>query len=76
MDKKIIKFDETEILISNIDINKISNKYLISFLFINKILNILLVTKIIKRLDFYAYSFKKWVYKEDILIRLNVCILQ
>ena len=42
---------------------------------INKILNILLVTKIIKKLDIYAYSLQKLVYIKDILIRLNTCIL-
>ena len=69
MDKNIVKFDETEIeefkfhqykspiLINDIDINEIivSNE----FPFDNKILNILLVTKIIKKLDLYAYSFQK-----------------
>ena len=67
MDKNIVKFEETEIeefkfhqykspiLINDIDINEIivSNE----FPFDNKILNILLVTKIIKKLDLYAYSF-------------------
>ena len=87
MDKNIVKFEETEIeefkfhqykspiLINDIDINEIivSNE----FPFDNKILNILLVTKIIKKLDLYAYSFQKWVYIyiKDILFRLNVCIL-
>ena len=55
MDKKIIKFDDTEteeyefhqykstVSIDDIDINEIVYimKYLISFLFVNKILNIL-----------------------------------
>ena len=43
------------ILINNIDINEIavSNK----FLLVNKISNIFLVTKIIKKLNFYAYFF-------------------
>ena len=85
MDKKIIKFDDTEteeyefhqhkspISINNIDINKIivSNK----FSLVNKILSTSLVTKIIKKLDFYAYFFPKLVYIKDVLIRLNVCIL-
>ena len=61
MNKKIIKFDDTEIKeyefhqhkntisINNIDINKIvvSNKP------VNKILNIPLVTKMLKKLDLY-----------------------
>ena len=69
MDKNIVKFEETEIeefkfhqykspiLINDIDINEIivSNE----FPFDNKILNILLVTKIIKKLDLNAYSFQK-----------------
>ena len=69
MDKNIVKFEETEIeefkfhqykspiLINDIDINEIivSNE----FPFDNKILNILLVTKITKKLDLYAYSFQK-----------------
>ena len=29
----------------------------------------------IKKLDLYVYSFQKWVYIKDILIKLNVCIL-
>ena len=41
---------------------------------VNKILNISLVTKIIKKLDLYAYSFQKWVFIKDILTRLNLCI--
>ena len=70
MDKKIIKFDDTEteeyefhqykspVSIDDIDINEIVYiiKYLISFLFVNKILNILWVTNIIKKLDLYTYS--------------------
>ena len=69
MDKNIVKFEETvieefkfhqyksPILINDIDINEIivSNE----FPFDNRILNILLVTKIIKKLDHYAYSFQK-----------------
>ena len=69
MDKEIITFDDTEIekykfyqykisiLINDIGINEIvvSNK----FPFDNKILNISLATKIIKKVDLYAYSFQK-----------------
>ena len=60
-------------MINNIDINEIavSNK----FLLVNKISNIFLVTKIIKKLNLYAYFFQKWIYIKDILIRLDVCIL-
>ena len=73
MDKKIIKFDDTEteeyefhqykspVSIDDIDINEIVYiiKYLISFLFVNKILNISLGTKIIQELNLYTYSFQK-----------------
>ena len=77
MDKKIIKFSDKKIQkyefhhsknpiwINNIDINK--TVYLISFLLINMLLNISLVTNITKTLR-QRYSAK------DILIR-NVCIL-
>ena len=41
----------------------------------NKILNISLVTNIIKKFDLYAYSFQKRVYINDIVIRLNIFIL-
>ena len=76
MDKKIIKFADTEIeefkfhqykipiSLNDIDINEIIVSNEISF--DDKILNILLVTKIIKKLDFYAYSFQKRVYIKDI----------
>ena len=45
------------ILINNIDINKItvSNKYIL----VKNVLNILLVTKMLKILDLYAYFFQK-----------------
>ena len=33
---------------------------------VNKILNISLFTKIIKKLDLYAYSFQKWLCKNKI----------
>ena len=66
MDKKNIKFNDTElkeqefyqnkspVLIKDMDI--IKQYYLISFLLVNKISNISLVTKVLKRLDFSAYS--------------------
>ena len=62
MDKRIIKFDDTEIeeyelhqckspiLISDLDINEIVVS--ISFLLVNKILNISSVTKVRKKLTF------------------------
>ena len=85
MDKKIIKFDDTDIeeyefhqykspiSINDIDVKEIvlSNKFTLD----KKSLNISLVTKIIKKLDVYAYSFQIWVYIKNILMRLNVCIL-
>ena len=68
-DKKIQKYElhhsNSPIWLNNIDINK--TVYLISFLLINKLLNILLVTNMTKTLK-QRYSAK------DILIR-NVCIL-
>ena len=66
MDKKNIKFNDTElkeqefyqnkspVLIKDMDI--IKQYHLISFLLVNKISNISLVTKVLKRLDFSAYS--------------------
>ena len=83
MDKNIVKFEETEIeefkfhqykspiLINDIDINEIivSNE----FPFDNKILNILLVTKIIKKQTF-MHILSRNEYIKDILIRLNVYI--
>ena len=66
MDKKNIKFNDTElkeqefyqnkspVLIKDMDI--IKQYYLISFLLVNKISNISLVTKVLKRLDLSAYS--------------------
>ena len=64
---------KSPISINNIDINKIvvSNK----FPFDKKDFRYSLAKKIIKKLDLYAYSFLKWVYIKDILIRLNVYIL-
>ena len=64
---------KSPISINNIDINKkvVSNK----FPFDKKDFRYSLATKIIKKLDLYAYSFLKWVYIKDILIRLNVYIL-
>ena len=85
MDKKNIKFNDTElkeqefyqskspVLIKDMDI--IKQYYLISFLLVNKISNISLVTKVLKRLDFSAYSVQTWTYIGNILIKLNGCIL-
>ena len=52
------------ILIKNIDINKIVVSififiYFLCFILVNQILIISLVSKIIKKLDLYAYSFQK-----------------
>ena len=84
MDKEIIKFDDTEIeeykfhqYKSSISINDIGINELVvfnKFPFDNKILNISLATKIMKKVDLYAYSFQEWVYIKDIVIKLNVCI--
>ena len=77
MDKITIKFDDTEIeeyefhqfkrpiLTNDIGINNI---VAISFLLVSKILNILLVTKMIKKLYFYAYSVQnsiQSIYRKD-----------
>ena len=69
MDKEIIKFDDTEIeeykfyqYKSSISINDIGINELVvfnKFPFDNKILNISLATKIMKKLDLYAYSFQE-----------------
>ena len=74
MDKKIIKFDDTEIE----DKQQISIKqqYLFRFLSFNKILNISLVTEMIKKLYLYAYSIQKLVYMKEKFIKLDVCISQ
>ena len=58
---------------NDIAINEIlvSNK----FPLVNKIFNISLLTKIIKKLDLYSYSFQKSVHINHILIRLNIRIL-
>ena len=60
-------------MISDIDINKIrvSNK----FPFGKQDLKYFIGYKDNKKIDPYAYSFQKWVYIKDILIKLNVCIL-
>ena len=72
MNKKIKKFDDTEIencnfhqhkrpiSIDNIDFNKIvvSNKIIRSLL-IKRILNTLWAVKMLKKLDIYAYFFQK-----------------
>ena len=78
--------DDTEI--EEFKFNQHKSSMLINHIYINEIvvsikflfgkqdfINISLVTKIIKKLDLYAYSFQKWVYIKEILIRLNVCIL-
>ena len=84
MDKEIIKFDNTEIeeykfhqYKSSISINDIGINELVvfnKFPFDNKILNISLATKMMKKVDLYAYSFQEWVCIKDIVIKLNVCI--
>ena len=68
--EKIIKFDSTEmeeynfhqnrspILINDVDINKMVVSYN-NLPLVNKILNISFFTKILRKLDFYVYSFPK-----------------
>ena len=79
-----MKFDDTEIeehkfhqnkntiLIKDVDMDKtvVSN----NFLLVKKILNISLVTKIIKQLDPDAYSFQKFGLK-DIVTEPHIFIL-
>ena len=84
MDKNIIKFDSTEIekykfhqhknsfLVGNIDINKTVLSSKVSFG--KRVLNILLVMKMLKKLGLHACFFKKLVHIEQILIQLNVCL--
>ena len=39
----------------------------------NKILNISLVTKMLKKWGLYAYSVQNWVYIKEMSIKLDVC---
>ena len=74
MNKKIIKFDDTEIEVFDfykyknpISINEIdTNKIVVSnkFPFGKQDFNISLVTKVIKKLNLYAYSFQKQMHIE------------
>ena len=45
-----------------------------SFLLVNKILNISLFTKILKKIDFFAYSLDKCLYIKEILIKIDIFI--
>ena len=84
MDKK--RFDDTKIeeykfhqnkisiSINSIDINKIVVSNMFPFSIKNS-LSILLGIKMLKKLDIYAYSLQKCLYTEEILMKLNVCIL-
>ena len=83
MDRKIITFYDTEIEKYKFHQNK--NSMSINYIDIKEIIvskkflfgkqKNSLVTKIIKKLDLYAYSFQKWVYIKDVLMKPNVCIL-
>ena len=72
----ILKLGNTifsNVLIDNKDVNKIdvSNKSS----FGEKDFKYFLVIKMLKMLNFYAYSFQKWVPKiEEILIKLKACV--
>ena len=61
MEKEIIKFDDTGIEEYEFYQYKklMKQQYIISLILVSKILNILFVTKIIKKLDLYAYYFQK-----------------
>ena len=62
----------SSILIHDIDINEIvvSNK----FTFAKQDFKYFICHKN-NKIHLYTYSFQKWVYIKDTLIRLNVCIL-
>ena len=79
---KNMKFDDTEIeeykfhqskvptLTNDGDINEIAvcNR----FLLVSIILNISLVTKVLKELDIYAYFIHKWLYIKNFLMKIDV----
>ena len=84
MDKKIIKFDNTEIekykfqqhkspiSIDNIGIKKIVVSNKVSFG--KKNFKYFIGYKDAKKLGLYACSYQNWVHVEEILIKLNVCL--
>ena len=86
MDKKNIKFDDTEIekykflqyksliLIDSIDINKIAVYNKVSFG--KKDFKYFIDYTDAKKLDLYVCSFQKWVHIEEILIKLNEKLLE
>ena len=83
MEKTIIKFGDIEIqkqklqqnkvttLIKNIDIDKIVVSNKVSF-GKRRDLNISLATKMLAKLDPYAYFSQKWVHIEKTLMKLNI----
>ena len=48
--------------------------YLIKSLLVKKVLNILFVTKMLKKLDLYVYFFQKLVHIEETLMKINIFI--
>ena len=72
----ILNFKNTNVTnikaLKNLDINKIV--YLIKLLSVKKVLNILLVTKILKELNLEAYFLQKWVHIEKPFMKLNLCL--
>ena len=48
--------------------------YLIKSLLVKKVLNILFVTKMLRKLDLYVYFFQKLVHIEETLMKLNIFI--
>ena len=77
MDKKIIKSDDTELkeykcYQGESPIFLIKQQYLLNFLLVNKILNISLVTKILKKIDLYVYSVRKKLYIKVILMKIDI----
>ena len=81
--EKVIKIDDIEIekekfhqhkettSIKKIEI-LIQEQYPIRSLLVKKDLNILLASRMLKKLDLYVYFCQKWLHIEKILIKLNI----
>ena len=72
MEKYKFHLYEIPNLIDNIDINKIVESNRISF--VKEDFKYFIGYNDAKKLDLSAYSFQKWMYIEEILIKLNVCL--
>ena len=81
---KIIKFGDIEIQKQKIHQHKepisIKNIYTNKIVVSNKVplakkdLNILLATKMLKKLGLYVYFYQKWVHIETTFMKLNICL--